>query len=60
MTSNPLHPLLSTIVAHQLPTTAPGYSLIANVLVTQHVDAVLSIAIPCAEVLIALLTLARK
>jgi uncharacterized membrane protein YphA (DoxX/SURF4 family) len=49
LTTNPLRPLLQTVAAGQIPTTMPGYELVARVLVATHADAVLSVLIPCAE-----------
>ena len=60
LTSNPLRPLLTTIAAHQLPTTAPGYSFVAHTLVAIHADAFLSVAIPVTEILIALALLTGR
>jgi uncharacterized membrane protein YphA (DoxX/SURF4 family) len=54
LTSNPLEPLFTTIAAGQLPTTAPGYSWVAKMMVATHADAVLSVAIPFTEIAIGL------
>jgi uncharacterized membrane protein YphA (DoxX/SURF4 family) len=58
LTTNPLRPLLNTVAAGQLPTTAPGYSYVARALVSTHADALLSVLIPCTEIVIGLALLA--
>lgn len=54
LTTNPLKPLFTSIAAGQLPTTAPGYAHVAKLIVATHADALLSVAIPFAEIAIAL------
>ena len=54
LSTNPLRPLFTSIAAGQLPTTAPGYASVARLMVATHADAVLSVAIPFAEIAIAL------
>ncbi len=54
LTTNPLKPLFTSIAAGQLPTTAPGYASVARLMVATHADALLSVAIPFAEIAIAL------
>ena len=58
LTTNPLRQLLTMVGAGQLPWTVPGYSLVARMLVATHGDAVLSVLIPCTEVVIGLAMLA--
>ena len=52
--TNPLRPLLTAVAGGQIPTTAPGYAWIARAIVGTHMDTVLSIAIPCTELAIAI------
>jgi uncharacterized membrane protein YphA (DoxX/SURF4 family) len=52
LTTNPLRPLLTSVGAGQIPTTAPGYGFVARMMVATHADALLSVLIPCTEVAI--------
>src|SRR5438046_2067386 len=49
LTTNPLRALLTSVAAGQLPTTVPGYHIIAQLLVITHADALLSVLIPFTE-----------
>jgi uncharacterized membrane protein YphA (DoxX/SURF4 family) len=52
LTTNPLRPVLSAVAAGQIPTTVPGYTFVAKLIVATHFDAVLSVLIPCTELAI--------
>ncbi|MEO7457482.1 MAG: hypothetical protein ABIY52_14550 [Gemmatimonadaceae bacterium] len=54
LTTNPLKPLFTSIAAGQLPTTAPGYSSVAKLIIGTHADVLLSVAIPFTEIAIGL------
>ena len=55
LTTNPIRPLMTMIVAGLLPTTVPGYGYVARAITFTHADALLSIAIPFTEIAIAFL-----
>src|SRR4051794_15684449 len=53
LTTNPLRPLLTSVGAGQIPTTAPGYAFLARMMVASHADVLLSVLIPCMELAVA-------
>ena len=54
LTSNPLRTLLELVRDDKLPTTAPGYAWVADLLLRTHTDQLLALTLPLLEVGIAL------